>query len=136
MEIIIYDPNMADTALLSLPKTGYFMKLIYLFLPFILTACSSESNKGFDNIEEIKKDFIANILTESTLDEGPFQMNYHLRAILFADNVVSLMGDVLYMTTSLIGGYDMKEKHMSKQMVPSKKSHLMICSLNPVKRNF
>src|ERR1700733_9031477 len=94
MEIIIYDPNMADTALLSLPKTGYFMKLIYLFLPFILTACSSESNKGFDNIEEIKKDFIANILTESTLDEGPFQMNYHLRAILFADNVVSLMGDV------------------------------------------
>ncbi len=85
---------MANMALLSLPKTGYFMKLIYLFLPFILTACSSDSNKGFDNLEEIKKDFITNILTESTLDEGPFQMNYHLRAILFADNVVSLMGDV------------------------------------------
>lgn len=37
---------------------------------------------------------ITNILTESILDEGPFQMNYHLRAILFADNVVSLMGDI------------------------------------------
>ncbi|MBA3816354.1 MAG: hypothetical protein H0X29_07515 [Parachlamydiaceae bacterium] len=85
---------MVNMALLSLFKTGYFMKLIYLFLPFILTACSSDSNKGFDNLEEIKKDFITNILTESTLDEGPFQMNYHLRAILFADNVVSLMGDV------------------------------------------
>lgn len=70
------------------------MKLIYLFLPFILSACSSDSNKGSHNLEEIKKDFITNILTKSTLDEGPFQMNYHLRAILFADNVVSLMGDI------------------------------------------
>jgi Protein of unknown function (DUF3298) len=70
------------------------MKLIYLSLLFILTACSSDSNKGFDNLEEIKKDFIATILTESTLDEGPFQMNYHLRGILFSDNVVSLMGDI------------------------------------------
>ncbi len=60
----------------------------------IFTACSSDSNKRLDNIEEIKKDFIATILTESVLDEGPFQMNYHLRAILFSDNVVSLMGDV------------------------------------------
>lgn len=47
-----------------------------------------------DNLDEIKKDFIATILTESILDGGPFQMNYHLRAILFSDNVVSLMGDV------------------------------------------
>lgn len=60
----------------------------------IFTACSSDSNKGFDNIEEIKKDFIATILTESVLDEGPFQMNYRLRAILFSDNIVSLMGNV------------------------------------------
>lgn len=80
--------------MLSLPKTGYFMKHIYLLLPFILAACTSDSNKRFDNLEEIKNDFITNILTESTLDEGPFQMNYHLRAILFADNVVSLMGNV------------------------------------------
>src|SRR5258708_13895552 len=70
------------------------MKISYLFLLFIFTACSSESNKGFDNIEEIKKDFIATILTESVLDEGPFQMNYRLRAILFSDNIVSLMGNV------------------------------------------
>lgn len=70
------------------------MRLIYLFLLLTLTACSSDSNKGFNNLEEIKKDFLSNILTESTLDEGPFQMNYHLRAILFSDNVVSLMGDV------------------------------------------
>src|ERR1700731_4187463 len=70
------------------------MRLIYLFLLFMLTACSSDSNKAFENIEDIKKDFISTILTESVLDEGPFQMNYHLRAILFSDNVVSLMGDV------------------------------------------
>jgi hypothetical protein len=70
------------------------MKISYLFLLLIFTACSSDSNKGFDNLEEIKKDFIATMLTESVLDEGPFQMNYHLRAILFSDNVVSLMGDV------------------------------------------
>lgn len=85
---------MVNMALLLLPKTGYFMKLIYLFLLFIFTTCSSDSNKRLDNIEEIKKDFIATILTESVLDEGPFQMNYHLRAILFSDNVVSLMGDI------------------------------------------
>lgn len=70
------------------------MKMSYLFLLLIFTACSSDSNKGLGNIEEIKKDFIATILTESVLDEGPFQMNYHLRGILFSDNVVSLMGDV------------------------------------------
>lgn len=70
------------------------MKFVYLFLPFMLIACSSNSKKGFNNLEEIKKDFITNVLAESSLDEGPFQMNYHLRAILFSDNVVSLMGDV------------------------------------------
>lgn len=68
------------------------MKIFSLFLFLILTACSSDSK--LDNLEEIKKDFINNILTESTLDEGAFQMNYHLRTILFSDNVVSLMGDV------------------------------------------
>jgi len=65
-----------------------------LLLLLIFTACSSNSKNGFDNIDEIKRDFIATILSESVLDEGPFQMNYHLRAILFSDNVVSLMGDV------------------------------------------
>lgn len=85
---------MVNIVLLSLPKTGYLMNLIYLFLLFILTACSSDSNKGFDNLEEIKKDFITTILTDSVLEEGPFQMNYHLRTVLFSDNVVSLMGDV------------------------------------------
>src|ERR1700688_263564 len=85
---------MVNMASLLSPKIVCFMKISYLFLLLIFTACSSDSNKGFDNIEEIKKDFIATILTESVLDEGPFQMNYHLRAILFSDNVVSLMGDV------------------------------------------
>jgi len=70
------------------------MRISHLFLLLIFTACSSDSNKGLDNIEEIKKDFITTILTESVLDEGPFQMNYHLRAILFSDNVVSLLGEV------------------------------------------
>lgn len=70
------------------------MKIFYLLLLLIFTACSSNSNNGFDNIEKVKKDFISAILTESVLDEGPFQMHYHLRAILFSDNVVSLMGDV------------------------------------------
>lgn len=69
------------------------MKIICLILLLVFTACSSDSNKRFDNIEEIKKNFIATILTESVLDEGPFQINYHLRAILFSDNVVSLMGE-------------------------------------------
>jgi len=70
------------------------LSLSYLFLLLIFTACSSDSNKRLDNIEKIKKDFIATTLTENVLHEGPFQMNYHLRAILFSDNVVSLMGDV------------------------------------------
>ena len=94
MEITIYAPNTANIALLLLLKIVCFMKISYLFLLLIFTACSSDSNKSFDNIEEIKKDFITTILNESVLDEGPFQMNYHLRAILFSDNVVSLMGNV------------------------------------------
>lgn len=70
------------------------MKIFHLFLLLVFTACSSDRVKRFDSLEEIKKDFIASILVESSLDEGPFQMNYHLRTILFSDNVVSLMGDV------------------------------------------
>ena len=70
------------------------MKIFYFLLLFIFTACSSDSSKKFDNIEEIKIDFISTILTKSTLYESPFQMNYNLRTILFSDNVVSLMGDI------------------------------------------
>lgn len=85
---------MVSMASLLSPKIVCFMRICYLFLLLIFTACSLDSNKRLDNIEEIKKDFIATILTERVLDEGPFQMNYHLRTILFSDNVVSLMGDV------------------------------------------
>lgn len=70
------------------------MRIFYLLLLLTFTACSSDTDKEFNNLEDIKKDFIATVLTESSLDEGPFQMNYHLRAILFSDNVVSLMGEV------------------------------------------
>ena len=70
------------------------MRITYLLLLLICTACSSDTNKGFDNLEDLKKDFISTILSKSILDEGPFQMNYHLRAILFSDNIVSLMGDL------------------------------------------
>lgn len=70
------------------------MKIFYLFLLLGFTACSSDTGKRCDNLEEIKKDFIASILTETYLEEGPFQMNYHLRAILFSDNIVSMMGDI------------------------------------------
>lgn len=70
------------------------MKILYILLLLGLSGCSSDREIGFQNLEEIKKDFISTILNESSLDEGPFQMNYHLRAILFSDNVVSLMGDV------------------------------------------
>lgn len=68
------------------------MNFFYLLL--ILTcSCSSDADNRFNNIEGIKKNFITTILTESTLDEGPFQMNYQLRTILFSDDVVSLMGE-------------------------------------------
>lgn len=70
------------------------MKITSLLLLLICTACSSDTDKGFHNLEDLKKDFISTILRESILDEGPFQMNYHLRTILFSDNIVSLMGDL------------------------------------------
>lgn len=70
------------------------MRIFYFSLLLIITACASETEKKFSNLEDVKKDFIDTILTESSLDEGPFQMNYHLRAILFSDHVVSLMGNV------------------------------------------
>lgn len=70
------------------------MRLTYFFFLIICTACSSNADRGFKNLEEIKKDFINTILTESAIDEGPFQMKYHLRSVLFSDNVISLIGDV------------------------------------------
>jgi hypothetical protein len=91
-ETIISAQNTANIALLLSPKIEYFMKICNILLLLIFTACST--NEEFKNLEEVKKDFISTILAESVLDEGPFQMNYHLRTILFSDNVVSLMGSV------------------------------------------
>lgn len=67
---------------------------VYILLLLALTSCSSDTEKGFNNIEEIKRDFIATLLSESQLDEGPFQMDYSLRSILFSYNVVSLFGEI------------------------------------------
>jgi hypothetical protein len=79
-----------------LPKKQFMMsgRMLYLLLLFSLASCSSDTQKGFNNIEEIKKDFITTLLTESQLDEGPFHMDYSLRSILFSDNVVSLFGEI------------------------------------------
>jgi hypothetical protein len=81
-----------------LPKKDWLhipMRTFCFFLLIVFAGCSSDTEeRKFNSLEEDKKDFIDTILTESALDEGPFQMNYHLRAILFSDNVVSLMGDV------------------------------------------
>ncbi|WP_063124726.1 RsiV family protein [Waddlia chondrophila] len=66
-----------------------------LFFLLICTGCSTDKErKSFGDLEEIKKDFISTILTESALEEGPFRMNYHLKTVLFSDDVVSLMGDL------------------------------------------
>lgn len=71
------------------------MRIFCFFLLLICTGCShDEERAGFDNLEKIKKDFITTILTESALEEGPFRMNYNLKATLFSENVVSLMGDL------------------------------------------
>lgn len=85
---------MVNIASLLSPKVVCIMRIIYLCLLLIFTACSSDANKTLNKIEEVKRDFIATVLTESILDEGPFQMNYHLRTTLVSDNVVSLIGDI------------------------------------------
>jgi hypothetical protein len=72
------------------------MKMVWpLILLFAFVGCSSESEKESDNIQKIKKDFINSILGESLVDEGPFHMNYHLRSVLFSDDVVSFFGKTL-----------------------------------------
>lgn len=38
------------------------MRITYLLLLLTCTACSSDTDKGFDNLEDIKKDFISAIL--------------------------------------------------------------------------
>lgn len=70
------------------------MKIFSLIvLSFVLIGCNSETNKNLDNLTVIKNNFI-NSIFDSYIDEGPFQMHYHLRTILFSDNVVSLLGEV------------------------------------------
>ncbi len=71
------------------------MKIFYLVSLFlILTGCASDTDKSLNNLTDIKKDFI-NSIFESCIDEGPFHMDYHLRTIIFSDNVVSLLGEVI-----------------------------------------
>lgn len=70
------------------------MKIFYIFLlSLIITGCSSETEENLDNLSTIKKNFI-NAIFDSYLDEGPFQMDYHLRTILFSDHAISLLGEV------------------------------------------
>ncbi len=70
------------------------MVILFFFLSMLITSCSSEQVKGYNNLNEIKKDFIDTILLESFLDEGPFEMNYQLKTVLFSDNIVSLLGEI------------------------------------------
>lgn len=77
-----------------LPKNQFTTGMLYLLLLLTMTSCSSDTEKGFNNVEEIKNDFIATLLSESTLDKGPFHMNYNLRSTLFSDNVVSFFGEI------------------------------------------
>lgn len=70
------------------------MKLFSLLLLLVLTSCSSEPKREFSNLEDVKNDFIANILSESVFDDGPFEMRYHLRTVLFSEHVVSMIGEV------------------------------------------
>lgn len=65
--------------------------LYLLFFALALTGCS-EADRNLD-LTAIKKNFI-NSIFESYIDEGPFHMNYHIRTILFSDNVVSLLGEI------------------------------------------
>lgn len=83
-----------DSQLLPRKQSTTFIGMLYLLLLLTLTSCSSDTEKGFNNIEEIKRDFISILLSESSLDEGPFHMDYNLRSILFSDNVVSLFGEI------------------------------------------
>lgn len=79
-----------------LPKKQFTTSvgLLYLLMLLTLASCSSKTEKRFNNVEEIKNEFIATLLNESTLEEGPFHMNYNLRSVLFSDNVISLFGEV------------------------------------------
>lgn len=78
-----------------LPRKQFTSKeVLYLLLLLTLMSCSSKAEKEFNNLEEIKQDFINTLLSESYLDEGPFHINYNLRSVLFSDNLVSLFGEV------------------------------------------
>lgn len=83
-----------DSQLLPRKQFTTSKEVLCLLLLLILTSCSSETEKKFNNLEEIKQDFINTLLSESYLDEGPFHMHYNLRSILFSDNLVSLFGEV------------------------------------------
>lgn len=70
------------------------MLFVFFLMALFGVSCSSEPTNGLNNLNEIRKEFVDTVLSESCLDEGPFKMDYQLRTILSSDNVVSLFGEV------------------------------------------
>lgn len=69
------------------------MRTFCILLCLIFSACSSPSNQKSDTMEDLKRDFMSNLITIGHLpDEGPFKMTYEVESVLVSDHVVSLLG--------------------------------------------
>lgn len=65
------------------------MQYFLFFVLFLLSACGDSSK----NLSTFKQDFIERLF-DGNVDEGPFQMRYSLRTVLFSKEVISLFGEI------------------------------------------
>jgi hypothetical protein len=69
-----------------------FLKLYAISL--LLISCENRKNEvEGDDLNAVKKEFLKQIFL-AEVEEGPFNMHYHLKTIFFSKDIISLFGEI------------------------------------------
>ena len=64
----------------------------FLALFFLLSACRNRNPDFLEDLTELKKEFVAEVL-EGSIEECPFDLSYHLRTVFYSNQLISIFGE-------------------------------------------
>ena len=80
---------------------------LYIALFLLLTACQNKNPDLLEDLTELKKESLAEVL-EGSVDECPFDLSYHLRTVFYSNQIISIFGE-FYQYTHLPHGWSRYE---------------------------